>query len=138
MSWGFVYVLANPVMPGIYKVGYTERSPSLRCEELSRSTSVPCEFELVCYAEYENARDREQEIHAMLCDLRLSSNREFFRGDLKIISDLVMDEELCLSFFNAKLPHYLFTYSPMYRNEIDPAQFPKPEPKAKAVRTGLE
>lgn len=138
MSYGFVYVLANPAMPGIYKVGYTERSPSLRCDELSRSTSVPCEFELVCYAEYENAYAREQDLHLMLSDLRLSSNREFFKGDLKVITDLVMDEELCLSSFTDNLPYYLFTHSPLYRHEIDPAQFPKPEPKTKTVHFGLE
>lgn len=138
MSYGFVYVLANPAMPGIYKVGFTERSPSLRCEELSRSTSVPCEFDLVCYAEYENAQEREREVHSLLADVRVSANREFFGGDLKTITDLVVDEELCISSFVGKMMHYLFTYSAAYRHEIDPKQFSKPELKVKTVCGGFE
>lgn len=119
MSYGFVYVLANAAMPGIYKVGFTERSPSLRCRELSQSTSVPVDFELVCYAEYENAHAREQEIHSMLADLRLSRGREFFRGDLQIITDLVVDREEALSFFDDNLAPQLYMRSPLFRNEVN-------------------
>jgi hypothetical protein len=138
MGYGFVYVLANAAMPGIYKVGFTERSPSLRCRELSQSTSIPVDFELICYAEYENAHEREQEIHSMLADLRLSRGREFFRGDLKVITDLVVDREESLSFFDDNLPPQLYLYSPMYRHEVDPEQFPIPADQAPREVVGFE
>lgn len=119
MSYGFVYVLANRYMPGIYKVGFTERSPSLRCRELSSSTSVPDDFELVCYAEYEEAHAKEQEIHRALADARVNRGREFFECDLKIITDLVVDEEEALSFFNDNLPPTLYALSRLYRDAVD-------------------
>lgn len=115
MSYGFVYVLGNPSMPGIYKVGYTERSPSLRRDELSRSTSVPCEFNLICYAEYHNARDREQEIHRELDRFRVSRDREFFKCDLLLIVDLVMDEELSSSTCEHQSQAFLYEESALFK-----------------------
>lgn len=82
MSFGFVYVLRNESMPGIYKVGFTFRSPSLRARELSAATGVPTHFQLVCYGEYEDARDVEAEMHSRLADQRVSESREFFYGPL--------------------------------------------------------
>ncbi|WP_137137356.1 GIY-YIG nuclease family protein [Pseudomonas asiatica] len=41
MNYGFIYCLGNQAMPGIYKIGMTERAPSQRCLELSNSTSAP-------------------------------------------------------------------------------------------------
>ncbi len=118
MSYGFVYVLGNLVMPGVYKVGYTERSPSLRCEELSRSTSVPCDFTLICYAEYAQAHSREQEIHRMLADFRVSPGREFFKCDLERITDLVMDEEVALSVCTHQMDPFLYADSPIFRERL--------------------
>ena len=119
MSYGFVYVLSNRYMPGIYKVGFTERSPSLRCRELSNSTSVPDEFDLVCYAEYEDAHAKEQEIHRALADARVNRNREFFDCDLKIITDLVVDEEEALTYYNDNLPPTLWALSRLYREAAE-------------------
>ncbi|KWI90168.1 hypothetical protein WM08_15020 [Burkholderia ubonensis] len=118
MSYGFVYVLGNRAMPGVYKVGYTERSPSLRCEELSRSTSVPCEFDLICYAEYTQAHAREQEIHRLLAGVRVSPDREFFKCDLVRITDLVMDEELAISVSTHQMEPFLYADSPIFRERL--------------------
>lgn len=117
MAWGFVYVLSNRCMPDVYKVGFTERSPHARMEELSRSTSAPCEFSLVCYAEYENAREVEQEIHDLLADVRVSPNREFFKCDLMRITALVMSDDACSQCEHEMHP-MLFQVSPMYREML--------------------
>ncbi|WP_366146088.1 GIY-YIG nuclease family protein [Paraburkholderia sp.] len=93
MSYGFVYVLGHRCMPGVYKVGYTERSPRARVEELNKSTSIPGDFDLICYAEYENPRDREQEIHRLLDAFRVTRDREFFKCDLIHITSLVMERK---------------------------------------------
>lgn len=82
MSYGFVYILANESMPGIYKIGFTDRSPALRARELSRSTSAPTPFDVVCYGEFIDARDVESDMHAHFHDRRVSGNREFFHGPI--------------------------------------------------------
>ena len=92
MSVGFVYVLCNRAMPGIFKIGFTERAPSARIAELSSSTSVPLPFDLVCYGEYEDAQLIEYELHAHFAEKRVNSSREFFYGPL---SDIVEQMERC-------------------------------------------
>lgn len=79
MSWGFVYLLANASMPGIIKIGRTDRSPRQRAEELSRSTGVPTPFEVIAYAEVKNPAEVERIAHDFWSDDRVSNSREFFR-----------------------------------------------------------
>lgn len=43
---GWVYVLSNPCMPGIYKIGMTTTSPEVRARELSSATGVPAPFKV--------------------------------------------------------------------------------------------
>jgi hypothetical protein len=38
---GFVYLLSNPSMPGLLKIGYTERDVTERAAEISAATGVP-------------------------------------------------------------------------------------------------
>lgn len=47
MADGFIYVLKNPHMPRLVKIGYTERSPHARAIELSHHTGVPGNFSVV-------------------------------------------------------------------------------------------
>lgn len=118
MSYGFVYILGHHCMPGVYKVGFTERSPHLRCEELSKSTSVPGDFTLICYAEYHQARTREQEIHSLLAGFRVTPDREFFKCDLLSITNLVMDEEEASSLCEHQMHAFLYEESPRYKARV--------------------
>lgn len=106
MSWGFVYVLWNESMPGVYKVGRTSRSPSARAEELSRSTGVPTSFSVVCYAESEKHELLESEIHKSISHLRVNDSREFFQieclRDL-MASMILQSESFCLKSVEAML-----------------------------------
>lgn len=77
-NYGFVYVLRNDCMPGIYKIGMTDRAPSRRAEEISSATAAPMPFEVVCFAEVDDALQVEREIHEKLSAFRVSGNREFF------------------------------------------------------------
>jgi len=79
MNIGFIYCLTNDCMPGICKIGYTERSPSQRCKELSSSTSAPEDFYIQLYVEVDNARAVEAAIHAYFDADRVNPAREFFR-----------------------------------------------------------
>lgn len=78
MSYGFIYCLTNRYMPGICKIGFTDRSPSQRCKELSASTSVPEWFSVEFYAEVDGAAQVEKQMHAAFTGVRVSSSREFF------------------------------------------------------------
>lgn len=75
---GFVYVMSNPWMPDLYKVGCTERSPHERAAELSNHTGVPAPFKVVCYIECEEFQAIEQAAHKWLGSYRVSNGREFF------------------------------------------------------------
>lgn len=91
-GFGFVYVLMNSAMPGLYKIGSTERSPHRRAEELSRGTGVPTDYEVVCYFEFSQAALREKEIHRALDDFRVNNLREFFKCPLIKIIELIQDD----------------------------------------------
>lgn len=82
-SYGFVYLLSNEYMPHVFKIGCSERSPHIRALELSKSTGVPANFDVVCYIEVADPFRIEAELHSLFSDLRISSGREFFYAPLQ-------------------------------------------------------
>lgn len=73
---GWIYVLKNPSLDGLVKVGFSTKDPALRVKELS-STGVPRVFEIAYEALVERPRDLEQQVHA---NLKLyHESKEFFR-----------------------------------------------------------
>ena len=50
MGFGYLYILTNPSIKGMVKVGKTVRQPEERAVELSRSTGIPTVFN-VAYSE---------------------------------------------------------------------------------------
>jgi hypothetical protein len=79
-SW--VYVLSNPTMPGYVKIGFTDLTPEIRAEQLSRSTGIPLPFKVEWAFHCYNAEQLEKEVHRHLDGQRIAGNREFF--DLSI------------------------------------------------------
>jgi len=79
MNIGFIYCLSNPAMPGLCKIGRTDRAPSMRCWELSSSTSAPLGFEIEFYVEVVSPDRIERAIHAGLDEHRINPSREFFK-----------------------------------------------------------
>ena len=76
---GWVYILSNPAMPELLKIGFTERDPSSRAKEISQDTGVPSEF-IVDYQVYSSCPyELESVVHELLQRYRLNNNREFFR-----------------------------------------------------------
>src|SRR5688572_6679317 len=51
---GYLYVLINPSLPGLVKIGKTNRDPEQRAAELSAATGVPTPFVLVYDAFFQN------------------------------------------------------------------------------------
>lgn len=78
LAKGFVYVLGNQSMPGLLKIGYTNKTPSERAKEL-KTTGVPTPFD-VLYSRVINgdAKLIEKAVHAQLSKYR-ESNTEFFK-----------------------------------------------------------
>ena len=75
---GYVYIISNQAMPGIFKIGFTLKDPELRAKELD-STGVPYPF----IVEYEILVDEpytlEQHVHKALRSQR--EGKEWFRCD---------------------------------------------------------
>lgn len=79
---GFVYILSNPSMPGIFKIGSTERSVKERVAELSATTGVPTPFHVEHYILTEDPKALEHSLHEELSEFRVNGNREFFRIEI--------------------------------------------------------
>jgi hypothetical protein len=77
---GYVYVLLNPSMEGMVKIGKTTRDPENRVSELSSATGVPTPFILIYKEYFTDCTLAETMIHQLLeqRDRRVASNREFF------------------------------------------------------------
>ncbi len=76
---GFLYVLTNPFMPGLVKIGWTT-DVSRRAAELSAATGVPAPFEVAGAYPAAGAHAAEQRIHTRLALYRVNAHREFFRA----------------------------------------------------------
>ena len=75
---GWVYILSNPAMPGLLKIGYTDRDPFARAKEISQVTGVPFDFVVEYQIYVSDPYVAEQKIHKNLLSVRVNYNREFF------------------------------------------------------------
>ena len=90
MSKGYVYILSNPSMPGLVKIGRTMRSVEGRASELYQ-TGVPTPFVVEHAVLSPDCVELESDIHRMMPDLRVGMGREFFRCDPGKARDLLDD-----------------------------------------------
>jgi len=92
---GWVYCMSNPSIPGLLKVGMTERTPEIRARELF-TTGVPTPFKIEFAKKVLNPLQKEKTIHKLLLKKRTNPNREFFSVSLEIVKDLfnLMDGEI--------------------------------------------
>jgi tetratricopeptide (TPR) repeat protein len=89
---GYVYVLMNPSMENLVKIGKTKREPAERAKELSATRGMPTPFVVVYHSYFENCSDAEAFIHTYLehDGHRTSSNREFFEISIKDAIDALL------------------------------------------------
>lgn len=81
---GYVYILSNKKMPGLYKIGMTTRSIKERVEELNSQTGVPFNFEVEMYIVSDDPLQDESTIHLALNENRVN-NKEYFEADIQEI-----------------------------------------------------
>jgi T5orf172 domain len=74
-----VYILTNPAMPGLVKIGRTDGvAVETRLRQLD-TTCLPLPFECFYAVEVQDAHKVERALHDAFDDHRIRSNREFFR-----------------------------------------------------------
>jgi len=66
-------------MPGLLKIGFTNKPIEQRIDQLDSATGVPMPFELEFCVRVENAQDMERRLHAALHEFRVSNQKEFFK-----------------------------------------------------------
>jgi hypothetical protein len=73
-----VYILTNPVMPGVVKIGKTDKEEvRLRVRELF-TTGVPVPFDCVYACIVEKNEETERLLHRQFAAMRINPRREFF------------------------------------------------------------
>lgn len=75
---GYVYILVNPSMPNMIKIGKTTKHPLDRVKELSAGTNVPTPFQVAYYQPCPDIDYVEKRMHESFDSKRVKENREFF------------------------------------------------------------
>jgi hypothetical protein len=76
---GTLYVLTNPFMPGLVKIGCTTGPVEDRIKALSSATGVPVAFQCHFAAHVDSMSAKEKTLHQLFSDKRVNPNREFFQ-----------------------------------------------------------
>ncbi len=81
MEYGIVYLLTNPVMPGLVKIGMTAQEDiDKRMKELyTTGVPVPFECQFACRVKKSDCLKIEKALHTAFEPQRVNANREFFR-----------------------------------------------------------
>ena len=96
-----VYIISNPSMPGLIKIGHT-KDLGQRMYNLSHHTGVPTNFKLEFAGTIKHNIPAEGVLHAAFQDKRVNNKKEFFKmsaehawGALKKLIDkqVTLDEE---------------------------------------------
>lgn len=85
MSKGYVYVLSNPSMPGVFKIGRSKRGGESRAKELYQ-TGVPEPFAVEFEILIEHHEYVEAYLHEHFKECRVNGGREFFKSPLEEIT----------------------------------------------------
>lgn len=94
-SEGYIYVLINPAMEGLVKIGKTTKDPNERVKELSSATGVAKPFVLAYQRKFYDCHNAEKMIHQYLTSkgVRYNSSREFFEMPINEAIDAVLQQE---------------------------------------------
>jgi hypothetical protein len=87
---GFVYVLLNPSLPDLVKIGKTTGLPEERAKQLS-TTGIPSKFIVAYQRQFTDCDIAEAAVHTILASkgFRISPNREFFSAPITVAIDAI-------------------------------------------------
>lgn len=91
MANGFIYVLLNPSIPNMVKIGKTTGTAEKRARAISSATGVPTEFIVLYDALVGDVENAEKEIHAHFSGYRPNKKREFFNVPPKLAISALID-----------------------------------------------
>ena len=74
----WVYVLSNPTMPSLLKIGYTKNLPEERAKQISAATGVALPYKVEWAYKCFNGETVEREVHHKLKSKRANNSKEFF------------------------------------------------------------
>ena len=96
MTDGYIYCFSNQSMPGILKIGMTERTPEIRLNEANRSDTwrPPTLYKIEFAKKVLNPKQKETTLHKLLSQYteRINPKGEFFRvstEEVKTFFDLI-------------------------------------------------
>lgn len=96
MSHGFIYCFSNLSMPGILKIGMTERTPEIRLNDANSSDTwrPPTPYKIEFAKKVFNPKQKEATLHTLLSQYtkRINPKREFFTvspEEVKTFFDLI-------------------------------------------------
>jgi hypothetical protein len=72
-----IYILTNPVMPGIVKMGKTDKEDVQERVSQLFTTAIPVPFDCVCASIVENNEDVEKLLHNKFARQRVNLRRKF-------------------------------------------------------------
>jgi len=87
----FVYLLSNPALPGLLKIGYTSKKPSIRSKEISSSTGVPIPFNIEFVHRTSNGQALEKAVHKYLENYRVNNKKEFFQVSVNTARQVITE-----------------------------------------------
>jgi len=100
MTEGYLYCFSNASMPGILKVGMTERTPEIRLGEANSSNTwkPPTPYKIEFAKKVSNPKQKEITLQTLLSQYteRINPRREFFRvsiEEVKTFFDLMDGEQ---------------------------------------------
>jgi len=109
---GYIYVLSNPSMPNLVKIGRSIHGGRQRAKEIYQ-TGVPTPFVLEFEMLTEDPKDMELNIHEALSRYRENNNREFFR--------LSVDEAIA-GIITEISENYIMSKAELIVDEVDVAE----------------
>ena len=97
---GYIYILSNKSIPGILKIGYTDRTPQERVKEINSATGVITNWYVANSFTCRSPKVIENLVHTQLNDYRITNNKEGFAVSLieaeRIISNIIMENNAAI------------------------------------------
>lgn len=108
---GFVYVLSNPAMPGVVKIGKTAGGLAEDRAKQLQATGVPLPFHVEFRAATSYPDEAEKQAHEYLEYDRVATNREFFAVSIAVAIDAVRQALIDVGgvqpWFESESQHYV-------------------------------
>lgn len=88
---GFLYVLSTRSQPTFLKIGMTQRTVEVRVKEINSATGVIIPYGVRAAWRVDDAVTVEREVHELLKEYRVRSDREFFEIEYDVAVQIIND-----------------------------------------------